>query len=151
MGEVDLVVRLRDHNRSFNCVSEEGRECWRCDAADEIERLRKRDEESMRRAEARRQEIKRTRKGFRKCEAERDRLRDENRRLHDEFERERGDAKRWCAEEVAAERKRLAALRTGGGERCVTDDATKERVAGVASAGEKSSVADSSIYRPVIY
>jgi len=40
MGEVDLVVRLRDHNRSFNCISEEGGLCFECLAADEIERLR---------------------------------------------------------------------------------------------------------------
>ncbi|KKN92370.1 hypothetical protein LCGC14_0208610 [marine sediment metagenome] len=40
MSEVDLVARLRDHNRSFNCVSEEGGECWQCEAADEVERLR---------------------------------------------------------------------------------------------------------------
>ena len=26
MGEIDLVERLRDHNRSFNCVSEQVRD-----------------------------------------------------------------------------------------------------------------------------
>jgi hypothetical protein len=36
---VDLIEKLRDHNRSFNCVSEEGEECWQCEAADEVERL----------------------------------------------------------------------------------------------------------------
>ncbi len=74
-----------------------------CDAiqlAEEVERLQAIEGESKRRAEARRQEIKRTRKGFRKCEAERDRLRDENKQLHDEFERERSDATRLCAEVV---------------------------------------------------
>jgi hypothetical protein len=43
MSKADLVKQLRDHNRSFNCVSEEGEDCWRCEAAGEIERLRRDD------------------------------------------------------------------------------------------------------------
>ena len=84
MSEVDLLVK-EVQERHFELVNTPGKcACslpWPCGSiqktlADEVERLRKRDKESKRRAEARRQEIKRTRKGFRKCEAKRDRLRE---------------------------------------------------------------------------
>lgn len=35
----DLVAELGYHNRSFNCISESGERCLKCEAATEIDRL----------------------------------------------------------------------------------------------------------------
>lgn len=109
MSKVDLVGVRERHTK---CEPNNERFCHHggdnlpCDAirlADEIERLRAKGDESKRRAEARRQEVKRTRKGFRRCEAERDRLRADHQRVTDLVNAQAEDDGLWFNAKTAPE------------------------------------------------